>query len=103
MPEYPGGIDGEGRGEVRKKWNQSEEKSIVGGITFPTNTTLLDTSAVMQTMSNSGLLNWVLSPYAYKPSKSKYAMFRASIEKLLEKNETISDPVSYTQSPSPRD
>jgi hypothetical protein len=82
-PEFPG-VDGGGEGAIHAKWShQRKEHStlVVDGVSRGKRPIVqhLDTAASLYLYSASSMLDWLLLPYAHRPSDAQLIAFRKAM------------------------
>lgn len=84
-PVEPSGEGGEGRdrGPLKRKWSRTSSAAAAPAAIAPSAAEIIRVpkGAVAPIAASGGNLNWVLSPYAFRPSAAKLAAFKTELAK----------------------
>lgn len=78
LPLAPEGRD-RGDGPVEVKWSRVVQVQQMPGYTIQ----IVDSSAVLHTKTSSDLLDWILAPYAIRPSRARAGKFLKSLRRMF--------------------
>jgi hypothetical protein len=90
-PDFPGGGEDGGEGKITTKWSPAPDTTsirLVGkfGSPFGIAVQSLTTDSHLSLRASSGMLDWVLAPYAHRPSAKKFKVFRSALFKAFGRN-----------------